>query len=186
MSEEPVQVQKRKKTFSTMFSPSTRLTLIYIVFFVWVALAIFAILYKADLYALATYFASGLPLILGYLWAQTSRPSMGEAAEILKNIKGGSTQTQNQNQNPSPYQPTYQPSYQQPSQIAQTSQVNQTGDVSIYSDDSNVELKVNQGQLATLLNIGYLNKVGDKYTFQKSHLDQVKSLLGGDIQDPNI
>ncbi len=64
-------------------SSSRRLKLTYLVLSVWIGLAIFAILLKADLYALAVYFTSGLPIILGYLWAETTRPSLKEAQLIL-------------------------------------------------------------------------------------------------------
>jgi len=85
--------QTKKKTsmklHSGMIGNSRRLTLTYAVLVVWIALAVFAIIKDADLYGLAVYFASGLPLILGYLWSETSRPSIKDASEILKNIGRG-------------------------------------------------------------------------------------------------
>jgi hypothetical protein len=69
-------------------SPSRRLTLTYVVLCIWIALVVFAILMNADIYALAVYFTSGLPLILGYFWSETARPSpiLRQATEMVKNI----------------------------------------------------------------------------------------------------
>ena len=63
--------EKKQKSLAKIIGNSSRLTLTYIVLFIWVALAVFAIFVNADLYALAVYFASGLPMIIGYLWSET-------------------------------------------------------------------------------------------------------------------
>ena len=172
---------------------------------IWVALAIFAILVGADLYALATYFASGLPLILGYLWSETSRPTIKDAAEIVKGIGmrpgnnnmygGGYGGYGGYNSYGGSYGGNYGGgynvgNYDQYNQSGQYNQVD-TNDhsshsqiISIYSDDASVELKINQNQLSTLMNIGYVDMISDKYTFKKSLLDQVKSLINDNSQDP--
>ena len=196
-------VKREDMAFSRMIGSSSRLTLTYIVLMIWVALAIFAILVGADLYALATYFASGLPLILGYLWSETSRPTIKDAAEIVKgigmrpgnnNMYGGGYSGYNS------YGGSYGGNYggggynvgnyDQYNQSGQYNQVD-TNDhsphsqiISIYSDDASVELKINQNQLSTLMNIGYVDMISDKYTFKKSLLDQVKSLINDNSQDP--
>lgn len=174
---------KRHKTFSTFFSPSKRLSLTYIVLFVWIALAIFAIIMKADLYALAVYFTSGLPIIIGYLWAQTSRPSLSEASEILKNInpKGQPTNYPIMDQ----YQ-TYGQPYNQFTNQVQTNNQSEINIISIYADDASAELKITQEQLSTLMNIGYIDNIANKYTFKKSNIEQIKSLLDSSTQDPII
>jgi len=193
-------VQKNQSTksrtgFAKMIGSSTRLTLTYIVFVVWVSLAVFAILVDADLYSLATYFASGLPLILGYLWSETSRPSLTDAAEIVKSIGTKTTTTGNSNGNnysavssvnsvsslngDNRSTTTYQ-------QYNQSEQEPDTNILTIYSDDASVELKVTQKQLSTLMNTGYVDTVGDKYTFKASLLDQLKSLINDNSQDPTI
>lgn len=153
-------------------SSSRRLKLTYLVLSVWIGLAIFAILLKADLYALAVYFTSGLPIILGYLWAETTRPSLKEASEIVKNIKGNSYTE--------PTQQSYSPIQYNNNQI----EINSV--ISIYSDDASIELNIDNSQLETLLNIGYVNSTGNKYTFRKELLEQIKSLINDNIQDPNI
>ena len=193
--------EKRPKTFATLFSPSTRLTLTYIVLFVWIALAVFAIIIKADLYALAVYFTSGLPVILGYLWAQTARPDMKDAAEIVKGInqRPGNNQQYGNNYGGvgnviSGYANSYS-SYSgvDPSQIQQTqyntqsiqTQTNEPTIISIYADDTSAELKISQSQLGTLTNIGYVNNVDGKYIFKGSLLEQIKSLISG-TPDPSF
>jgi hypothetical protein len=183
---------RREKTFATLFSSSTRLTLTYIVLFVWIALAIFAIFIKADLYALAVYFTSGLPVILGYLWARTARPaSMHDAAEIVKGIGqrpgnnnqyGGYDQVGYNQYDQGGFNQGFDQYGQQPNQ---DSQIQISDVISIYADDASAELKINQSQLGTLTNIGYINNVGGKYTFKKNTLEQIKSLING-IQDPTI
>ncbi len=188
---------KTSKTFSTFFSPSRRLNLTYLVFFIWIALAIFGIIMEADLYALAVYFTSGLPIIIGYLWAETSRPSLKDAAEIVKNIKGRPNNNKNNPYNPyNPYNPhhynehnenTFDQSYDQIDQSDQTDQFQtEQFSISIYANDASVELKVNQDQLSTFMNLGYVDIIADKYTFKKSDLDQIKSLLDQSTQDPII
>lgn len=199
----PKQKEPKKSTLlSSYIGGSTRLTLTYIVFIVWVVLAVVAMLLDADLYSLAAYFASGLPIILGYLWAETSRPTptLSEAADMVKSIgqsnrTGGSRRVMfggggmfgggsfgggsfggdnngDTNVNVNVTQPTNQDVPE--------------GDTSIYSDDASVELKVNSNQLTTLMNTGYVDMIADKYTFKKSLLDQIKSLINDNTQTPNL
>jgi hypothetical protein len=179
---------RRPKTFSTMFSSSVRLNLTYIVLFVWIGLAVFAIIVKSDLYALAVYFTSGLPVIIGYLWVETSRPSMKDAAEMVKsiNMRGNQTQTQTDQ-----YQTYGQPysgtqTVTQQSSISFVNDIDNQDEISIYADDATAELKINNEQLSTLMNTGYVDKINDKYTFKKSMIDQIKSLIDSNNQDPDI
>ena len=74
--------KKQRKPLSKMVGASSRLTLTYVVIFIWIALVVFGILIKTDLYALAAYFASVLPAILGYLWSETSRPTTNPIVPI--------------------------------------------------------------------------------------------------------
>jgi len=194
--------QTKKKTsmklHSGMIGNSRRLTLTYAVLVVWIALAVFAIIKDADLYGLAVYFASGLPLILGYLWSETSRPSIKDASEILKNIgrgRGGKKGQDNNFFGGNFYGSDYGDDYGSSSneygnnygQSQQNNSYQQGGDVSIYSDDGSIELKVNQSQLTTLTNVGYVNTNGDKHTFSKGVSEQVKSLISDNgQQQPNI
>ena len=188
-------VQKTRVTkhrLSGIIGNSRRLTLTYVVFTVWVSLAIFAMLFDADLYSLAAYFASGLPIILGYLWAETARPTptLSEAADIVKSIGtkttsvssthngfgdvfGKSSTTTNTNSISTIVTPIVQ-------------EIESNSITSIYSDDATVELKVNSNQLTTLMNTGYVDTIGDKYTFKKSLLDQIKSLINDNSQTPII
>lgn len=194
---------------SSMVKSSKRLTLTYIVLFIWVALAVFAILMDGDLYALAVYFASGLPLILGYLWSETSRPSIRDAAEIVKGIGmrpgnnnfgggggfGGFGGGGYSNFGGNSYGDKHG-SGQNVNVDVDLNNVNDTNDVddinngndivSIYSDDASVEIKINQSQLSTLKNMGYVDMINDKYTFKKSLVDQIKSLISTSSQEPTI
>jgi len=181
--------EKKQKSLAKIIGNSSRLTLTYIVLFIWVALAVFAIFVNADLYALAVYFASGLPMIIGYLWSETSRPTLTDAAEIVKGIgnrggggvpsSGGGTAGNIISTVSSVVSNVIRPTSTQNTVIS---------NISIYSDDNSVELKVNQNQLSTLKNTGYVDMIGDKYTFKKSLLDQIKSLIGdgNNTQPPNI
>ena len=187
---------KQKKNF---ISDSRRLTLTYIVFFVWVGLAVFGIIMKTDLRDLAIYFTSGLPVILGYLWAETSRPTGApsnkelDIAAILNamNNKGGSPQPQPWQ----PPQPIQQPqttttttTTQAPPQ--QTTQTTLQDKVVIYSNDSTQQMQINQSQLSTLTTMGYIKNAQGKYIFDIKMLSQIKSLINigsGDMNgDPDI
>lgn len=191
-SQKTTQKSTKKSSLSSMVGGSTRLTLTYVVFVVWVALAVFAMLVDADLYSLAAYFASGLPIILGYLWAETSRPtpSLSEVADIVKSIgtKSSSSYTTHNGlfgDTTSRTSSTITSTNNIPNNI--TTDVTDTNSItSIYSDDASVELKVNSTQLTTLMNTGYVDIIGDKYTFKKSLLDQIKSLINDNSQTPNI
>lgn len=178
---------------STMMGGSRRLTLTYVVLAVWIALAIFAIIKDADLYGLAVYFASGLPLILGYLWSETSRPSIKDAADIIKNIGSGGRRREGVRQEHSgfgmgygDYNDSGYSNYTESIPQSSSNSQSEYEDTSIYSDDASVELKVNQSQLTTLKNIGYVNSIGDKNTFNKSLLEQIKSLINDNGQQPTI
>ena len=169
------------KSPSKIIGNSKRLTLVYIVLLVWIGLAVFAIIESADLYGLAVYFASGLPLILGYLWSETSRPSIKDAAEILKNIKGGKSGRDN---NHGEYKRHDDDGDDVNVNIYPTNPPEE--DVIIYFDDASAQLTVDQNQLTTLMNIGYVDISDDKYTFDKSLLGQIKSLISDNIQEPEI
>jgi hypothetical protein len=189
--------QKKNLIGPSMIGNSKRLTLTYVVFFIWVGLAVFAILNNGDLYGLAVYFASGLPLIIGYLWSETNRPTLKDASEILKNInnddknrrrprfnpfnniggRGGYNPDNNINNNSNDVNVNiYHPDEED----------EEDENTTIHSTDASVELTVNQSQLLTLMNVGYVDKVNDKYTFDKSLLSQIRSLIDGGEQEPNI
>ncbi len=209
----PTKNKKQRTTedmaLSKMVGSSKRLTLTYIVLGIWVALAVFAILMDGDLYALAVYFASGLPLILGYLWSETSRPSIRDAAEIVKGI--GMRPGNNHRGGFGGFGGDYSDGYNSyggnnyggfgsndsglnnqnvnvnvnANNFDTDTDINSGNNIiSIYSDDASVELKINQSQLSTLKNMGYVDMIGDKYTFKKSLLDQIKSLINDKSQDP--
>jgi hypothetical protein len=212
----PIKTRKQVATedmaLSKMVGSSKRLTLTYIVLGIWVALAVFAILMDGDLYALAVYFASGLPLILGYLWSETSRPSIRDAAEIVKGI--GMRPGNNYMNGYSGYGSSYggyggyngYNSYGGNNYNGNFDTNNQSQDIninldnnlennfdnnfnnkiSIYSDDASIELKINQQQLSTLKNMGYVDMIGNKYTFKKGLVDQIKSLISDNSPDPII
>ena len=180
---------KKSNPMSRMVGGSNRLTLTYVVFIVWITLAVFAMLVDVDLYSLAAYFASGLPIILGYLWAETSRPtpSLSEAAEMVKSIgtKSSSYTTRNDLFGDTTSTSSII-STNDVTSITQPELNYENYDTSIYSDDATVELKVNQNQLTTLTNTGYVDMISDKYTFKKSLLDQIKSLINDNTQTPTI
>lgn len=202
-SDRPQEKKVIDMSFSSMIGKSRRLTLTYVVLIVWVGMAIFGILVDTDLYALAVYFASGLPLILGYLWSETSRPTARDAADIIRGI---GMRPGNNNYGGGSYggyggyggygyggyggygghyhndhndrDRNYDNSDSNNSNIDQV--------VSIYSDDASVELRVNQNQLSTLKNMGYVDKIADKYTFKKSQLEEIKSLIDENLRDPDL
>lgn len=188
--------EKQPTSISKMMGNSKRLTLIYIVLAVWIGLAVFGVLSDADLYGLAVYFVSGLPLILGYLWSETSRPSLKDASEIIKNINNNNNRNRGRNSY-NPYNPYDNLGFNN-CNVNNNDNNNDLNiniysgnkdeeeDVKIYSDDASVEIDVNQTQLSTLMNIGYVNESNDKYTFDKSLLGQIKSLLNDNIQEPEI
>jgi hypothetical protein len=187
---------KKESSIKNIVSSSKRLTLTYIVFCVWVSLAIFSIFMDADLYSLAVYFASGLPIILGYLWSETARPSIKDASELVKNINARPRQRNN------PYggggyddYEYYDNDYNRgrgrgnynDSNVNVNNNNNQNSiDIVIYSNDASSSLKINQNQLETLKNIGYVNEINDKYTFEKGELNQIKSLIDSETQIPEI
>lgn len=192
--------QKEEMSISNMIGSSKRLTLTYIVLVIWLGLAIFAIMENADFYGLAVYFASGLPLIIGYLWSETNRPSLKDASQILRFIRpprnfGGGGYGDYDNYggydnvggqyNVGGYRNRYN-NYD--NDINNNKNFNnQSIEISIYSDDSSVELKTNEEKLETLVNTGYVDDNDNgKYTFNKKYLDQVKSLINDKIIDPEI
>jgi len=75
MSKTSTNEKKKKTNVREVISPSKRLTLTYIVMFIWLCLGLVGIFYDVDLAALAAYFSSSIPPILGYMWSETRRPS---------------------------------------------------------------------------------------------------------------
>lgn len=194
--------EKPEKPISSMIGKSKRLTLTYIILIIWIGLGVFGIIQETDLYGLAVYFASGLPLILGYMWSETSRPSLKDASQILKYISpnrrnnnmggfnnmggyggyngGGNNVGMGGYRNQNQYNDIDSDVNSNVNNNAQNIQI------SIFSDDSSVELKPNEAQLETLINTGYVDPVGDKYTFKKEMTNQVKSLINGEEEEPEI
>ena len=130
---------------------------------------------------------AGLPIILGYLWSETSRPTLSEAAEVVRGIGtkgGGGVSPYNPNPNPNPTNPIGNIISNVIGNVVKP----QSPDTmtSIYSDDATIELKANQNQLKTLQNTGYVDSIAGKYTFKKNLLDQIKSLIGDNSATPKI
>lgn len=173
-------------SFLNNITSSKRLALTYIVLGVWLALAVFGILIDTDLYALAVYFASGLPIILGYLWSETSRPTMlKSAADIVKNINRPNIYNGNSNYgNYGNYGNIYSGNYENGYDYNENQ--NLATQISILSDDFSIELKVNDNQFSTLQNLGYINNNGTKYTFIKSQINEIKSIISDNLVDPMI
>jgi hypothetical protein len=186
--------EKQSTSISKVIGKSKRLTLTYIVLAIWIGLAVFGVLNDADLYGLSVYFASGLPLILGYLWSETSRPSLKDASEIIKNINNNNNRNRGRRNDYNPYDNlgfnngnvNNNDNNNDLNINIYSGNKDEEEDVKIYSDDASVEIDVNQTQLSTLMNIGYVNESNDKYTFDKSLLSQIKSLLNDNIQEPEI
>lgn len=167
-----------RPSFLNKITSSKRLALTYIVLGIWIALAVFGILVDTDLYALAVYFASGLPIILGYLWSETSRPtSLKDAADIVKGIN---------RPNGNNYSGIYDTYDNITNNDNENINQNLVPEFSIFSDDYSIELKVNDIQLSTLQNLGYINNDGTKYTFIKSQIIQIKNLINDNLVDPTI
>jgi len=175
--------QTKKTMTRDIISPSKRLTLTYIVLGIWVALAVFGIIMQADLIALGVYFVSGMPLILGYLWGETARPSgsikdVSKLVESMTSYNGGNSGSRNRynpniNYEPNPYNPT--------------PKVNQTTTVIIISDDNSERLEIKESELDTLINSGYVNKTKGKYTFRKEKKEEIVSLIdGNEMRDDGI
>lgn len=198
------QKNENRKKLTKIIGSSKRLTLTYIVFSVWIGLAIFAIIKDADFYGLAVYFVSGLPLIIGYLWSETQRPTIKDASDIIKNISN-MTKYSNRGRGGHFYNNQYQDQYQYQYQDQYfendnynnqnynnmennnyNNNLNNEEIISIYSSDDSVELSVSQSQLITLMNIGYVDKNKDKFVFNITLLDQVKSLIDEKLNDPII
>lgn len=199
-SDKVINTEKSKTPpMSMKIGESKRLTLTYAVLVIWISLAIFGVIVETDLYALAVYFASGLPLILGYLWSETSRPTIKDAAQVVKNINSGKRYRRND------YYDGYDNDYfnsgyrngrnynryndygNDDVDINNNQNTQDTNiEISIFSDDSAVELKANEEQLDTLMNTGYVDSNGDVYTFKKNELEQVKSLISTNDETPEI
>lgn len=187
-------IQKRKekqqndtskpKNVKNLIPASKRLTVTYVVFGVWVGLAIFGILMDTNLYALAAYFASGLPLIIGYLWSETSRPS-GSIKDVSKLVQSlASSENANPNFNPYPTPNPYSPN---PDYHDNTPNNNQNSTIIIVSDDNSDRLEIHETELNTLLNSGYVNKNKGKYTFRKEQKEEIISLIdGNEMKDEGI
>ena len=115
---------------------------------------------------------------------------MKDSAEMVKSINmrqnqynGTSYQTYGQ-----PYVQSYndQNSQDQYQQYQHDDNNSNQIEITIYADDATAELKINQEQLSTLMNIGYVDNIEDKYTFKKSMISQIKSLIDPNNQDPDL
>jgi len=126
---------------------------------------------------------SGMPLILGYLWGETARPSgsikdVSKLVESMTSYNGGNSGSRNRynpniNYEPNPYNPT--------------PKVNQTTTVIIISDDNSERLEIKESELDTLINSGYVNKTKGKYTFRKEKKEEIVSLIdGNEMRDDGI
>ena len=176
---DPPKEHKRRK----FVSESKRLTLTYVVFFVWVSLAIVGMIFKQDLRDLAIYFTSGLPVILGYLWAESTHPSNPTGKDIA-NMVGNMNRGNQPNINNSPEPQQQAPQQQQP-QFYQPQAVVQPQTITIYSDNNTSQLIISQSQLSTLMNTGYVSDMGGKYVYKGVSFEEIKQLIGGN-NDPTI
>lgn len=184
--------QTKKTIGKDLISPSKRLTLTYIVLFIWVALAVFGIIMETDLIALGVYFVSGMPLILGYLWGETSRPS-GSIKDISKlvesmTIYNGSNDNNSNRYNPNRYYPNRYDTNNnhEPTPHNNNPNINQTT-VIIISDDNSERLEIKESELDTLINSGYVNKTKGKYTFRREKKEEIVSLIdGNEMRDDGI
>lgn len=145
---------------------SKRLTITYVVFAVWVGLAIFGILMNTDLISLSVYFASGLPLIIGYLWSETSRPS-GSIKDISKLIEAIMLKNYEQQEDNTP-----KPNPDIPTII--------DNKIIIIADDNSDKIEIKESELYMLLNSGYVTKNKGKYTFNVHQKSEITSLINGD------
>ena len=180
-----------KKNIKNLIPASKRLTMTYIVFVVWIGMAIFGILIETDMIALSVYFASGLPLIIGYLWSETSRPSgsIKDVSKLVESMRGqdywvrGSSGFEKIPGEPYDYKREYNdyhPNYGADNQQQQTTIV-------IISDDNSEKLEIKKSELDTLINSGYVDKTKGKYTFRKEKKEEIVSLIdGSELKDDGI
>jgi hypothetical protein len=73
---------------SNLFSVSKRKNMTYFMISAWLFFGVFGIMKGVDLTGLAAFFAAGAAPVLGYLWGETSRPSViGKLKEAVSNEK---------------------------------------------------------------------------------------------------
>jgi len=183
------QPKKKENLVKNLIPASKRLTITYVVFIVWIGMAIFGILMETDIIALSVYFASGLPLIIGYLWSETSRPSgsIKDVSKLVESMRGGDNYNPN-NYNPNNYNPNnYNHGGYHPDGYKPGSGNQQQTTIVIISDDNTDKLEIKKSELDTLINSGYVNKTKGKYTFRKEKKEEIVSLIdGSEIKDDGI
>jgi len=194
------QPKKKEKNVKNIIPASKRLTITYVVFIVWIAMAVFGILMDTDLISLSVYFASGLPLIIGYLWSETSRPS-GSIKDVSKLVEsmtsgndywvrnngGGYDRAPGEPYNGGGYHDRgYRPGYGGDNNNNNNNN-QQSTTVIIISDDNSDRLEIKEEELDTLINSGYVDKTKGKYTFRKEKKEEIVSLIDGDeMKDDGI
>jgi hypothetical protein len=182
-NQQPNTRKPKNKNVKNLIPASKRLTITYIVFVVWIALVVFGILMETDIIALSVYFASGLPLIIGYLWSETSRPSgsIKDVSKLVESMRGHEDYYQERK----PYNPHtpnggYHNGYTPGQQQQQTTTI-------IISDDNSEKLEIKETELDTLINSGYVDKANGKYTFKREKKEEIVSLLDGqELKDEGI
>lgn len=192
---------KPRPNVKNLIPASKRLTITYVVFAIWIAMAVFGILMKADIIALSVYFASGLPLIIGYLWSETSRPSgtIKDVSKLVESMKGqdywiGDGNGGYQRTPGDPYYGNrgyYNNGNQQngynPNNNNNNNQQQQQTTIVIISDDNAERLEIKEDELDTLINSGYVDKTNGKYTFRRSKKDEIVSLIDGqELKDDGV
>ncbi len=191
------QTKKKPKNVKNLIPASKRLTMTYIVFVVWIALGVFGILMKTDLISLSVYFASGLPLIIGYLWSETSRPSgsIKDISKLVESMTAGKdywVRDRSGGFERAPGEPYggyhgegYRPGYGGNDNNNQQQQQSTT--VIIISDDNSEKLEIKKDELDTLINSGYVDKTKGKYIFRREKKEEIVSLIdGNEMRDDGI
>jgi hypothetical protein len=115
-----------------------------------------------------------MPLIVGYLWSETSRPS-GSIKDVSKLVESMTNYDSGGNSNYvyDPYNTNHNNNYQ-PTPTNNNNQI-----VVIISDDNSEKIEIKDDELDTLINSGYVNKTKGKYTFRKDKKEEIVSLLDG-------
>lgn len=186
------QPKKKENPVKNLIPASKRLTITYVVFAVWIGLAVFGILMNTDLISLSVYFASGMPLIIGYLWSETSRPSgsIKDVSKLVESMRGQDYWVRDRGGGfeRAPGEPYggyggygggggYHGGYH-PGAGGNQQQQQQTT-VIIISDDNSEKLEMKENELDTLINSGYVSKTKGKYTFRKEKKEEIVSLIDG-------
>jgi len=182
------QQKKKEDLVKNIIPASKRLTITYVVFIVWIGLAVFGILMNTDLIALSVYFASGMPLIIGYLWSETSRPSgsIKDVSKLVESMRGQDYWVRGGGGGfeRAPGEPYggggYHGGGYRPGYGGDNTQQQQQTTVIIISDDNLDRLEIKESELDTLINSGYVNKTKGKYTFRKEKKEEIVSLIDGD------